>query len=207
MPTSRRSPPDAMPSGSFARFVVLVFAWLACTLFVWWLASPLLTWPVGLLAQVFSRVALPDLVQTVEQHGDTISFVTSLHAANATVAGASGGVLSDDIDVRHFTFGLPLLAALILAARAPHRARNLLIGYAILLPFQTWGVIAEFLEDIAVGFGPGVASQTGFSALQREAIAFGYQFGTLILPTVVPAVVWVLMHRRLLESLARRRSS
>lgn len=196
-----------MPSGSFARFVGLVFAWLACTLFAWWLASPLLAWPVALLAEIFSRAALPDLVQTVEQHGDAITFVTSLHAANATVAGAIGGVLSDDVDVRHFTFGLPLLAALILAARAPHRARNLLLGYAILLPFQAWGVIAEFLQDIAVGFGPGVASQTGFSPLQREAVAFAYQFGTLILPTVVPAVVWVLMHRRLLESLARRRVS
>jgi hypothetical protein len=196
-----------MPSGSFGRFILLVFAWLACTLFVWWLASALLAWPIGLLAELVSRVALADLVQGVEQHGDVITFVTTLHGAKATVAAAAGGVVSDDIDVRHFTFGLPLLAALILAAGAPHRARNLLIGYAILLPFQTWGVIAEFLEDIAGGLGPGVASQTGFSAWQREAIAFAYQFGTLILPTVVPAVVWVLMHRRLLEGLARARSS
>ena len=195
-----------MPSGSFARFVLLVFAWLACTLFVWWLASALLAWPIAVLAELVSRVALSDLVQGIEQHGDVITFVTTLHGAKATVAAAAGGVVSDDIDVRHFTFGLPLLAALILAARAPHRARNLLIGYAVLLPFQTWGVMAEFLQDIASGFGPGVASQTGFSAWQREAIAFGYQFGTLILPTVVPAVVWVLMHRRLLEDFARRRA-
>jgi hypothetical protein len=195
-----------MPSGSFARFVLLVFAWLACTLFIWWFASALLAWPIALLAELVSRLALPDLVQAIEQHGDNITFVTSLHAANATVATAAGGLVSDDIDVRHFTFGLPLLAALILAARAPHRGRNLLIGYAVVLPFQTWGVIAEFLEDIAVGFGPGVASQTGFSAWQREAIAFAYQFGALILPTVVPAVVWVLMHRRLLEDFAQRRA-
>lgn len=193
-----------MPSGWLARFVLLVFAWLVVTLFVWWFASPVLAWPVKLLAELSGRLALPDLVQAVEQHGDKITFVTSLHAANATVATAGGGLLSDDVDVRHFTFGLPLLAALILAARAPHRARNLLLGYALLLPFQTFGVLAEFLEDLATGFGPDVASQAGFSALQREAIAFGYQFATLILPTVVPAVVWVLMHRRLLETLARR---
>jgi hypothetical protein len=56
-----------------------------------------------------------------------------------------------------------------------------------------------------VGFGLGVASQTGFSAWQREVIAFGYQFGALILPTVVPAVVWVLMHRRLPEDFTRKR--
>jgi hypothetical protein len=44
-----------------------------------------------------------------------------------------------------------------------------------------------------------VASQTGFSAWQREVIAFAYQFGTLILPTVVPAILWVLLHRGFLE--------
>ncbi|MGH8713511.1 MAG: exosortase H-associated membrane protein [Casimicrobiaceae bacterium] len=196
-----------MAAESFARFVLRVFAWLVCTLFIWWFASPLLAWPLALLADVFSRVALPDLVRMVEQHGDSLTFVTSLHGANATVAAAAGGLVADDIDVRHFTFGLPLLAALILAARAPHRARNLALGYAIVLPFQTWGVVAEFMEDIAVGLGPGVASQTGFSAWEREAIAFAYQFGTLILPTVVPAVVWVLMHRRLVETFARWRAA
>lgn len=196
-----------MASGSLARFVLLVFAWLACTLFIWWFASALLAWPVGLLADLVSRVALPDLVRAVEQHGDSITFVTSLRGANATVAAATSGLVSDDIDVRHFAFGLPLLAALILAARTPHRVRNLLLGYAILLPFQTWGVVAEFLEDVAVGLGPGVASQTGFSPWQREAIAFAYQFGVLILPTVVPAVVWVLMHRRFLEAFARLRAA
>src|SRR5258706_91018 len=42
----------------------------------------------------------------------------------------------------------------------------------------------------------------GFGPLQREAIAFAYQFGALILPTVAPAVFWVLTHRRFLENFA-----
>jgi len=49
--------------------------------------------------------------------------------------------------------------------------------------------------------GPQVASQTGFVAWQREAIAFSYQLGALILPTVVPVVAWVVTHRALLERL------
>jgi hypothetical protein len=32
-------------------------------------------------------------------------------------------------------------------------------------------------------------------------IAFAYQFGTLILPTVVPAIIWVVTHRRMFERL------
>jgi hypothetical protein len=95
-----------------------------------------------------------------------------------------------------------MFAALILAAREPHRIRQLVLGYLILLPFETFSVVADFLKNAAILAGPAVASQIGFTSWQRETIAFSYQFGTLILPTVAPAIVWVLMDRRFLESFA-----
>jgi hypothetical protein len=64
--------------------------------------------------------------------------------------------------------------------------------------------VADFLKNAAILAGPAVASQTELNAWQREVIAFCYQFGTLILPTVAPAIVWVLMHRRFLERLSGR---
>ncbi len=71
------------------------------------------------------------------------------------------------------------------------------------MPFVAWGVLADFLKNVAITMGPQIASQTAFVAWQREAIAFAYQFGALILPTVVPAVAWVLTHRAFLEHLNR----
>jgi len=68
----------------------------------------------------------------------------------------------------------------------------------------TGDVVADFLKNAAILAGPAVASQTNLNAWQREVIVFCYQFGTLILPTVAPAIVWVLMHRRFLERLAGR---
>ena len=93
-----------------------------------------------------------------------------------------------------------LFAALILAAREPHPLRKLAIGYAVLVPFQTFSVIADFLHNLIAE--PGIGSQLGFNAMQRELLTYSYQFGTLILPTVAPAIVWGLMHRRFLESFA-----
>ena len=55
------------------------------------------------------------------------------------------------------------------------------------------GVEGMMLMGAVTGFA--VASQTGFVSWQREAIAFAYQFGTLILPAVVPVVIWVLLNR------------
>jgi hypothetical protein len=94
-----------------------------------------------------------------------------------------------------------LFVALTLAVRERGWWRALLIGYAAMLPFIAWGVVADFLKNIAITSSPLVTSQAGFSALERDMIAFAYQFGSLILPAVVPAVAWVLTHRAFLERL------
>jgi hypothetical protein len=190
-------------SDSLPRFVLRVVAWLPLTFAVWYLASPLLAWPVALLAEAATRNAF-DWVKGVEQTGELVTFVTSLKPAEAANLAGVKAVVTVESNVRLFSYGLWMLAALILAAREPNRVRMLLIGYVVLLPFQTFSVVADFLKNAAILSGPAVAAQTGLNAWQREVIAFCYQFGTLILPTVAPAVLWVLMHRRFLEKLAGR---
>jgi hypothetical protein len=189
-----------MRANSLGRFVLRVIAWLPLTFAVWYLAAPLFVWPVAVLSEVVTRTAFGDLVKTVEQNGPLLNFVTSLRPGQATSGPKS--VLEVESNVLLFTFGLPMFAALILATREPHRIRQLILGYLILLPFETFSVVADFLKNAAILAGPAVASQIGFTSWQREAIAFSYQFGTLILPTVAPAIVWVLMDRRFLESFA-----
>jgi hypothetical protein len=190
-------------SDSLPRFVLRVVAWLPLTFAVWYLAAPLLVWPVALLTELITRSTF-DWVKNVEQMGPLVTFVTSLKPDEAANPSGVKAVLSVESNVLLFSFGLPMLAALILAAQEPHRVWMLLIGYAVLLPFQTFSVVADFLKNAAILAGPAVASQTNLNAWQREVIVFCYQFGTLILPTVAPAIVWVLMHRRFLERLAGR---
>jgi hypothetical protein len=193
-----------VPGSRLGPFLLLVAAWFPLMSVLWWLTTPILAWPVALLSELVTRVGLGDLVRAVEQQNEIIAFVTSLKPADAAYASGAEPVLLVPSNVRLFSFGLPLLAALILAAREPHPVRHLLIGYVALLPFQTFSVVADFLKNIAIEAGPRVTAQAGFNALQLDVIAFCYQFGTLILPTVAPAVVWVLMHRRFLENFAER---
>jgi len=178
-----------------ARFVLWVLAWLPITFAVWYLAAPILLWPAALLTELTARAGFPDIVRSIEQAGSTLVFTTSLKPGQAI----GGGVVSVDVNMLLYSFGLPLFAALTLAARQPRRARVLLIGYAVLLPVFAFGILADFLKNVAITAATQVVSQTGFSAWQREAIAFSFQFGSLILPAVAPAVVWVLAHRAFLE--------
>jgi hypothetical protein len=179
------------------RFVLKVLAWLPVAFVVWYFGAPLLLWPVKLLLAAVAA-GLPDLVTAVEQNAAIFTFATTLKPGEALTASAHVTV---DVDGLLYSFGMPLYAALVLAAREPRWPRTLALGYAVQLPFVFWGVLADFLKNVAITSGPLVASQAGFAAWQREAIAFAFQFGSLILPTVVPAVTWVLTHRAFLERL------
>lgn len=180
-----------------SAFVLAVLAWLPISFAVWYFAAPLILWPCVLVMEAVARGAFGGLVRSVEQVTATVTFATSLRPGT----GVSTGFVSVDVNLLLYSFGMPLLAALTLAAREPSWKRHLVVGYLVMIPFIAFGGFADFLKNVAITAGPAVASQTGFSAAQREVIAFSFQFGSLILPAIVPAIVWVLMHRRFLERL------
>ena len=185
-----------------ARFVLVVLAWLPLTFAVWYFAAPIILWPAAMLVELVAQTGFADIVRAVEQNGATLTFTTALRPGQAI----AGGIVSVDVNMLLYAFGLPLFAALTLAAHEPKRIKWLCVGYACLLPAIAWSVLADFLKNISITAPPQIASQTGFTAWQREAIAFAFQFGSLILPAVAPAVAWVLTHRSFLESIRRTSS-
>jgi hypothetical protein len=184
-----------------ARFVIKTLAWLPLTFAVWYFTAPVLLWPARLLVELVVQIGFSDLVRSIDQSGAVYTFTTTLKPGQAS---AQSGNITVDVNALLYAFGLPLYVALVLAARESGWVRKLALGYAVIIPFVAWGVLADFLKNVAITPGPLVASQTGFSAWQREVIVFAFQMGTLILPTVVPAVTWVVTHRRFLERLRGR---
>jgi hypothetical protein len=193
-----------MQDASPGPFVLRVAAWLPLAFLVWYLAGPALAWPIGLLTEGMVRLGFRDLVRGVEQQGHLLTIISTLKPALATPEQSANSVISVEVNTLLYSFGLPMLAALILAARQPHPLCKLLLGYAVLAPLVAFGLVAEFLKRVTFDTALPIAAQTGFGPLQREAIAFTYQFGSLILPTVAPAVFWVLTHRRFVEGFRAR---
>jgi hypothetical protein len=193
---------EAQPraKSSVARFAARTLCLLPLAFAAWYFAAPLLLWPALQLVRAVGYVAFGDIVRGVEQSGALATFVTALRAPGA----ATTGIITVDVNLLLYSFGLPLFVALTLAARERRWKRHLVIGYAALQPIVAWGVFADFLKNVAITAGPPVASQTGFVAWQREAIAFAFQLGALILPAVVPAVLWVAMHGRFISALRRQ---
>jgi hypothetical protein len=154
-------------------------------------------------AAVLAPLSLPlvepwrvGLVSSIERTGATLTFVTGIEA------GSSGGRIADlivEVNPMIYSYGLALFLALMLASRA--RAWKIAIGAVALLPFQAWGVAFDFLVQVAVLSGPEVAARAGLAGWQREAIAIGYQAGTLVFPSLVPALAWALFNRAFIAGL------
>ena len=125
-------------------------------------------------------------------------------AAPGASAGAGQLLLSPN--PMAYGYALPLYVALVLATPLAEdtRWRQLLLGVTLIWPAQAFGVISESLKLLAFDSGDVGSAAVGAAGLNREAIALCYQFGYLILPAVLPPVMWLGLNRRFIDSLVGR---
>ncbi len=183
-----------------ARREVLVLAlralaWLPVALAAWYFASTALAWvparlaaPAMGLAGVEARVAqLEDGVAIFEARLDP--------PYRPGVAAVAGVDVAIEVRTRTFTFGIALFLALTLALGRPWRPAAAALGMAILLVLPAWSLAFDALRQLS-----GVAALAPVLAwppAAREAIAFGYQAGSLLLPTLGPVALWIALNPRL----------
>jgi hypothetical protein len=181
---------------SLGRFILATFAWLPPSFAAWYLTSPfhaaLASAPARLLVSLLDGT----LVSAVERQGSMLVFVTRLQ-----VPADAGQIalVTPEVNALLYTYGIALFLALMLASRA--RWWKLLLGAVLLVPFQGWGIAFDFLAQVGVRLGPDVALQAGLVGWRRELIAFGYQLGSLVLPGIMPVIVWASLNRPFIASL------
>ena len=177
-------------------FLVKAVAGFVALLVVWY---PLAKWavvPVGLLAQGTVSAFFPAWAEGVEQNGVVLTLLTTLPVPGMA-PGPEGqiAVFSPEVSFQKYGYGLPLFIALLLASGAKRFLVKAIVGGLLLVPCQVWGVCFEWLKQLAIEAGAAP-----FSPFGREIIAFGYQFGYLILPSVAPILLWAAMDRRFLAA-------
>ncbi|MGH8041708.1 MAG: exosortase H-associated membrane protein [Rudaea sp.] len=202
------------------RFLLAALLWLPLAFFVWfWFAGPLV-WPVIQMAKLVLLKFWPGLFTAVSQGADLLDAhgrilghpgylmqISSGVLVNAAPAGALAkfGFIEPVVNPMIYGYALPLFAGLVLATPLTRwqRTRQIALGAVVIWIAQAFGVVAESLK--AVGLDAG---QPGIDALHRagiplNAVALAYQFGYLILPVLVPAVLWIVCNRPFIDELIR----
>jgi hypothetical protein len=185
---------------TLGAFILRSLALLPPCFAAWYFTAPWHAALAGPLALQFIEPWRTGLVSTLERSGYMLSFVTELEVR---VAGRVG-MLVPEVNPLIYSYGLALFAALMIATRS--RAWKVILGAVVLLHFEALSIAFDFLAQLAVLSGPEVASRAGLAGWHREAIALGYQAGTLLFPSLVPVLLWAAFNRAFIAGLRTQAS-
>lgn len=204
-PVPQRARVGRLRLSPLQRFLLAVLAWLPPCFFFWWWVSGVWIWvPLHLAAPVLTH-AWPGLFEAVTQHGGEMEIATRVMVGAAPGLPGAGQLLLTPNPLS-YGYALPLYVALVLATplEEDRRWRQLLLGAAVLWPAQAFGLVAESLKLLGFDSGETGAAAVATAGINREAIALCYQFGYLVLPAVLPPVLWLGQNRRLIDALTGR---
>jgi hypothetical protein len=182
-----------MSSSPSRRDVLRVFglalALLPFCLAAWYFASGAIGWlPTRLAATAVGASA--GKVTKVEPAGHNVAYWVEVEGPYKPGA-TNRAEARVEVPVATYTYGIALFFALALAVRGWRRPARLAIGAAILLLLPAVGIAFDALRQL--GSAPDLAPLLGWKGGTREAIALGYQVGSLLLPTLGPIITWLVL--------------
>jgi hypothetical protein len=203
------------------QFLLAALLWLPMAFFVWfWFAGPLV-WPVIAMAKLVLLKSWPNLFTAVSQGADLLDAsgrvlahpgylmqISSGVLVNAAPAGMPPkfGFIEPVVNPMIYGYALPLFAGLVLATPLTRwqRTRQIALGAVVIWIAQAFGVVAESLKAVGLDAGPPGIDALHRAGIPLNAVALAYQFGYLILPALVPAVLWIVCNRPFIQDLIRR---
>jgi hypothetical protein len=189
-----------LPLSRIARFLLVSMVALVGLIVPWYYLSPYLATPV-IAAAGELMLWLFRWVEGVEQHGTVGTLLTSLNVLVPQGGRLVVAQLSPEVNYRSFGYGLALFYALMLASWPTRLWLKLALGTCLLVPSQVVSMCFRWLRDALLVSGPEVLEQTGLPRWALEVIAYGYQFGFLMLTPLVPVLLWLALDRRFVQQL------
>lgn len=183
-------------------FVLSAFGGILVLTVLWSMVSAWTSYPVGVLSHMALEQGAPMWVRQVHLSPGKME-VDSTISIPVPEAGGRRGEITIEANPARYAYGLPIFIALVLAARGRGRWSRVAAGYALLLPFQAFSLTMYSLMQIVMATQANIRLLR-VSQWQMEAIVYGYQLGSLVLPTLAPILLWLWMDRKFVSDVLIR---
>lgn len=199
---------DASP---LARFFLLAAGVLVVLTLAWRPVSHVAAAPAAWLAAATMRVLFPDWVRSARGGVGRLEVETRLRVTptaeqraqalreGQAIPGNAVAELVLEADPARPGYGLPILLALLVAARGRRLVPRALLGAACLVPFQSYSLVTELLKQAVIT--GGAAAQAGFNVWEVNLVAYAYQLGALLVPALAPVLLWAWLDRGFLAAI------
>ncbi len=184
-----------------SEMLILAFLWMVFGFMLWYYLSAFHGIPVRLLAnEILSRLLGSEFMSIVANPDQRYLFQVETQIPFQFPDG-SREALGFIVNPLVYGFGLPLLFGLVMASGVAflRKIGTLLVGYVCVMLVQVWGVVWQTLKMLAFDFGADAHQLVIDAGISDELIALCYQLGVLILPPLVPIILWVLANWALIE--------
>lgn len=189
-----------MTNSRIARFLLTSVVALVVLIVPWYYLSPYIAIPVVAVAGELMQFTF-GWVKGYEQHGTVGTLITSLHVLVPQNGRLEIADMAPEVNYRTYGYGLALLWALLIASRAQRMTFKMALGTLILVPSQAISMCFRWLREALLTAGVDVWQQTGLPRWVTEVIAYGYQFGFLMLTPLVPVLLWLVLDRAFVRQL------
>lgn len=185
------------------QFILSLFMWLIVTFTLWFYLNHWLIVPVIWLADPVLSMIVPETFSALTLEGNTARVFTPVGEVEGKLLPAklAGHQLAFEFNTLTISYSLPFLTALLLAGLDNDLLKKLGLGLAVLYPFILLGVIFVALKQLMVGLGGYFTEAESVPALVREVIALGYQLSTIIIPTLLPVLIFVWLEKQQIAAL------
>ena len=184
-------------SNDLRQFLLFVFVLLIPCFAIWTFLSAALVTPVIGLVHLTLSSWFPGIVNVVYQQGADLLLMTSLDQVGGRLVQAevASEGLGFKVNTRTVTYSIAFYAALHFATEKKGYLVNFFWGLLILYPFIYLGLICVCLKELMVGFGNTFLEQPEVFVPGPDLIGIAYQLSFLIIPTLVPVLVWAWQSR------------
>ena len=184
-----------------SELLILACLWMVFGFMLWYYLSAFHGTPVRMLAsEILSRVLGSEFLNIIPNPDRHYLFQVQTKIPFQFPDGSRES-LGFIINPLIFGYGLPLLFGLVMASGVSllRKTGILLGGYVAVMLIQVWGVVWQALKMLAFNFGEDAHQVVINAGVSEELIALCYQLGVLILPPLVPIILWVLANWALIE--------
>ncbi|BCN37255.1 hypothetical protein ALDI51_05740 [Alicycliphilus denitrificans] len=185
-------------------FVLSAFGWIVVLTLLWSQVSAWTSHPVGVLSHIALEQGTPMWVRQVHLKPGSMEVDTAI-AVPVPEAGGRRAEISIDADPARYAYGLPIFLGLLLAARSKGLAARAAMGYVLLLPAQAFSLTLYVLMQMVLAAQLNIRFLR-VSQWQMELIIYGYQMGSLVVPTLTPILLWLWMDRKFVADVLVRGS-
>ncbi len=186
-------PHDVFRLSQLSRFLLKSIGYMGVLSFPWYAMAAYLAIPPTWLASFVMKSQF-NWVQAVQAHGVVIELITHVGLLVPQGDRHVVGFMQPDVNFLTYGYGLVLYLALMLASKTGNTWWQSGVGAMLLVPVQAACMCCHWLAVVLQG-GATARAATGLQGWSAELVAYGYQFGFLILTPLTPVVIWLLFNQ------------